>query len=359
MKKLIFIISLGVFVIALKVQIPAGSDANWRLNTYLSNEFNDAGVDPNLWYIPEGRGWGRGHPSCPSYGTYTSRDQVTFDGNNITFTAEQINSDPIIQILYDMVTGFIISNNDEYLYGFYEIRTILPGYYEGGNPYGYGFQPEFWLYFQPRDANNCIINYDEIDIVEPSGNQFAQANQNCVGIHDYIGGCDDTQKYGHHCFTSSTPFFEDYHTFGAELFPDRVIFYFDDNPISYLEESDIEHIPDSPMRLVIGFQVDWRINNGILPSSTLLPQTMIVDYFRYYELNFDNCNLDVTILTNSQLNNFEFGVRKNINIGNGSSSISLDQGDNVTFRATESTFIEGDFTVPLGSEFNVIPTICN
>jgi len=114
-----------------------------------------------------------------------------------------------------------------------------------------------------------------------------------------------------------------------------------------------------PQFVVIDQQIDGGLPVPYLNPNTPLPQYMSVDYFRYYSLSNNYCNQNATILNNSQLSSFLFAIRKNIFIGNGSSSISLSSGDNITFRATNEIIINGDFTVPLGSELNLIPTPCN
>ena len=58
-------------------------------------------------------------------------------------------------------------------------------------------------------------------------------------------------------------------------------------------------------------------------------------------------------------NFFIWGLRKTITIGNGNSSIYLTPGEIKTYRATDEIIIQGDFYVPLGSELNLIPTICH
>lgn len=197
--------------------------------------------------------------------------------------------------------------------------------------------------------------HDEIDILEPSGFQYADGKTNVVGWHNELsnGNCLG-YKVGQGSFTSPNPLFTGYHKFGMEWNSDRIVFYFDDTPF-YSSFNDPSLIMD-PQTVVIDLQIDINVND--FNPSIVFPQFMKIDYFRYYELN-KNCSTDAFIQSNLDLQNFIFSVKKNIFIGNNSTQIFLNIGDNKTFRATEEINIVGNFDVPLGSELNLIPTPCN
>ncbi len=111
-----------------------------------------------------------------------------------------------------------------------------------------------------------------------------------------------------------------------------------------------------PQKVVIDLQIDSGVDD-FNPSITF-PQYMKIDYFRYYQLRYD-CTMDIVINNNTDLSNYVSSVKRKITIGNGTSTISLYSGDIKTFRATDETTINGDFSVPIGSELNIIPTPCN
>ena len=85
-------------------------------------------------------------------------------------------------------------------------------------------------------------------------------------------------------------------------------------------------------------------------------------YFHYYKLRLD-CSNPLTILNNLQLATYWTSgipaVKSDITIGNGVSPISLNSGVCYVFRAVNSITINGDFSAPIGSELNIIPTPCN
>ena len=77
-------------------------------------------------------------------------------------------------------SGGIQSKSNDYSFGYYDLKAILPAYEKNGKQCGKGFWPCFWTYYQERDGN-CIVEHYEIDILEPCGHQFEDASTNVVG----------------------------------------------------------------------------------------------------------------------------------------------------------------------------------
>jgi hypothetical protein len=87
-----------------------------------------------------------------------------------------------------------------------------------------------------------------------------------------------------------------------------------------------------------------------------MPDTFEVDYVRVYKLRFDNyCSTNETItnFTNYQSNT----VKKNITIS-GTSPITVPGNSTIILRAHNEITINGDFSVPLGSEFGTLISAC-
>lgn len=353
-RKLIFLLAIltsSGFMMLVNGQIPPNLDDNWELNTTKSDEFNSTTLDDSKWdelapWYGVGYNWGGGQYFRPA--------NVSVDGNNLQLKVEDISwSDKYY-------SGGVQSVDHNYSYGYFEIRAKLPGFYNNGVPCGEGFWPAFWTYYVfENPLTGCRDIHDEIDILEPSGSQYADGKSNVAGWHDEHPDCDidHVKVSGHVWYTHSQPLFDDYHKYAVEWLPDRIIFYFDDQPF-YVEYNHPKMVME-PQFVVIDQQIDGGLPVPYLNPNTPLPQYMSVDYFRYYELNDSYCGQNVTILNNSQLNSFAYGVRQNITIGNGSSSISMSSGDNLTFRASNEIRINGNFTVPVGAELNIIPSPCN
>jgi beta-glucanase (GH16 family) len=183
-------------------------------------------------------------------------------------------------------SGGIQSLNHDYSYGYFEIYAKLPGFYDNGISDGEGFWPAFWTCYVETDINGCRMIHDEIDILEPSGIQYADAKSNVAGWHDEHPDCDtnNVKVSGHVWYTHSQPLFDDYHKYAVEWLPDRIIFYFDDLPF-YIEYNHPKMVM-RPQYVVIDQQMD---NNTSVNPNMPFPQYMSVDYFRYYELNDSYC----------------------------------------------------------------------
>lgn len=325
-------------------QIPPTLDNNWRLNTSKSDEFNSTTLDNSKWDALNpsngiGYNWGGGGIFRPS--------NVIVDGNDLLLKVEDITNSNLYY------TGGIQSVEHNYSYGYYEICAKLPGFYNNLSPCGEGFWPAFWTYYVEEDEDGCRIIHDEIDILEPSGGQYANAKSNVAGWHDEHPDCEiDHIKICEAWYNHDQPLFKDYHKYAVEWLPDRIIFYFDDQPF-YAQYNHPKMIME-PQYVVIDQQIDG--SHSVNPN-TPFPQYMQVDYFRYYELN-KFCEQTLLLSNNSQLHMALPGIRKCIIIGDGINSLYLSNNECKTFRVTDSIIINGNFTVPIGCELNLIPTPC-
>ena len=265
--------------------------------------------------------------------------------------------------------GQIESKYPDYDHGYFEITAKLvdPGYYENGQPNLSGIWPSFWMYY--LTCATCACYHDEMDVldnlygdniyvingppVSPS-EDTKYANGGTVGriptnpdpnFHDCV---DLVDPYYH---KNDNPLFESEHTYGIEWLSNKALIYFDGNLVG----TSVEALPLHTLYVLMGMQFVKGYFNYNIP----LPQEYQIDYFRYYQLITNYCQTDAFITSNVELNNFVYGVRRNITIGDPLTSIYLTIGQVKTFRATDNITINGDFFVPIGAELNLIPTACN
>ena len=190
-------------------QISPQFDDMWVIQRDISDEFNEEKLDNDKWMKPPYNWGGDGHYY------YFRMENVKVENGELLLIADTANSNRPFYY-----SGGIQSKSNDYSFGYYELKAILPAYEKNGKQCGKGFWPCFWTYYQERDGN-CIVEHDEIDILEPCGHQFEDASTNVVGWHDIDStDCPNTMKLDEYKFTHDSPLSLDYHLFGVEWLPD-------------------------------------------------------------------------------------------------------------------------------------------
>lgn len=339
---------------------PPPIDKNWELITLKSDEFNDTTIDTEKWKKCT-YNWGIRENSngVLGGGILLFNDPIHCYENNgyLNLVATPYTGTPFY------FSGGVQSKNHDYSYGYFEISAYLPGWFnnnQGGQSWGEGFWPAFWTYYTEDSPPGCRIIHDEVDILEPCGYDFIHADKNVVGWHDEKPPCD-AYKVKNIEIENLPPLFLQEHTYSAKILQDRIIFYFDGNPF-YSTHNGIGY-PTHSQYTVIDFQVDGQFAP---PSNTPWPQSMRVNYYRYWELKFD-CQTDVYIKNNAQLYAFVYSVKRNIYFGIkydkpslSTIPITLSGTEPYIFRASEGITIYGNFETILGTELYLLPTLyCN
>ncbi|NVO02382.1 MAG: family 16 glycosylhydrolase [Bacteroidetes bacterium] len=272
-------------------------------------------------------------------------------------------------------TGGIKSvEGNTWQYGYIEIEAKLPGFSINGIGYANKFWPAFWTYSNYNCGGITDKGQDEIDIMDECCSFYRNAKTTGAGWgHNDINNCNGTNPpWGWHI--NSTPLCDDYHKIAAEWNADKIVFYMDDIPWNY---TSIQGFTMNPQRILIDLQIDARAsdngkNYDFAPGTIFSPPphtgpdntSMLVDHFYYWKLNLD-CSNSLTILNNTELNNYWNGtpaVKSDITLGNSSSIIAVGTGStysNFVFRAVNTISVNGDFTLPSGIEFTMMPTPCN
>ena len=253
-----------------------------------------------------------------------------------------------------------------FLYGYFEIRCKLPTHK--------GAFPAFWLHA----ANDVSFNdkfYEEIDIFEyswnlgdPNSTAWGIQNPNSTyagdpkvfttGIYHNLTGqsinfATDSYARNYPFVPSNTGDLNDWHVYSCEWMPDHVYWYLDGNLVN--SYTDQNHIPRHPMILKTNYAIDnYCSHNG---SLWMASDTMTIDYIKVYGLNWD-CDTEEIITSQSELDNFDFGVKKSIEISSPVSPITISSTDKKSFRATDYFQITGPFQTQYGGEFSVIIQDC-
>lgn len=231
-------------------------------------------------------------------------------------------------------------------YGYFEIRCKLP--------VNRGAFPAFWLW-------NDSVSYQEIDVFEYSWNITNRGDS--VGTPRYFEGqiyygtTNSHPKYGGFGYQIPVqdPDLTNWHTYGLEWTPGRVLWYFDNKLVnSYTGDK----VPNIRMYLMVNNAVDnYCENEDGTPRTEGFPNDMIITHVKVNKLECD-CPTDIPITNQTQFNTFDYKVYKTITIGGSGNNISIPSNSNVTFRATDAITINSDFSLPLGSCLNLITHPC-
>jgi beta-glucanase (GH16 family) len=236
--------------------------------------------DPNYWgYDVGGGGWGNNQLEFD-----TARpENVSQDGQgHLAITARKESYQG-----RQYTSGRILTRGRfEQALGRIEARIRLP--------WGQGIWPAFWM----LGANYPEVGWPacgEIDIVELRGQEPGVANGS-LHAPGYFGGSAITAPYVCGSLpTCSTPpcaplcpFPEDFHVFAVEVEADRILFEVDG---AIYQQVKRELLPtgtawpfENPFYILLNVAVGGSYV-GAPDVMTVFPQTMLVDYVRYYQLD--------------------------------------------------------------------------
>ena len=211
-------------------------------------------------------------------------------------------------------------------------------------PYETGLLPGFWTWI--GDGDNWP--YQEIDIFEMQpgfhaycyGSSYDHDNYmmtSTIHLNPPNGACNDPDADG------STSFILDYtqwHIYGLEWSPSRIIWYVDGYPIKIYKNSKITDSTPIIFSLL-------RVYNIPLPENFY--DEMLVDWVKVYKLK-ESCDEFI----NSGYYNFSdytYTLKNFIIIGGEGFSNSLLPNQDIILRASQFIDIYGDFFIPLGASF--------
>jgi beta-glucanase (GH16 family) len=337
MKKLFFILMVAQGLSA-SGQTPA-NDPHW--NMLWEDNFNT--LDASRWIVAN---YAK-HGSEPQI--YLTSNVTTSGGNLVISARNNAVVCPSGQTqttwacamcddghLYPYNSGWIETVPSAYpQFGYIEARIKLPG--------NNGLFPAFWTW-------TGSPNYQEIDIFEmiPGGEEscnrsssehiYHTINTMTANIHD-----PNTAPSPPACNDPAADYsvlqiqdFTQWHTYGIEWSPSRIIWYVDGYAVKVYRNSQIT----APTRIILNLAFKGSVSGSF-------PLNMLVDYVRVYDLNKD-CNDFINSSTYDYMtyNN----VEKNfIKIGEGGGVNSVPTGLDIFLRASQYVDFAGDFWVPSGA----------
>lgn len=239
-------------------------------NLVMSDEFATNGaLDTSLWNFDIGNGTAQG---IPGWGNnelqyYTDRrDNAVVEDGVLKIIARQESFEG------SGYTSARIQTKEKFeaQYGRFEARIKLP--------WGQGIWPAFWML---GDDENGAISWPqrgEIDIMENRGQEPTKINGTLHGP-GYSAGESITKVFE----LENDRFDTGFHIFGIEWAEDYINFYVDDVLYNQLTPADVpgEWVFDNDFFIILNVAVGGDYV-GPVGANTVFPQTMEVDYVRYY-----------------------------------------------------------------------------
>jgi beta-glucanase (GH16 family) len=244
---------------------------DWTLSW--SDEFsgtNGSPVDRSKWAFDIG-GWGWGNQELEFY-TDRTANALLQDGNLvIKAVAEKYTGADGVTRNYTSARLKTLGKFSQ-TYGRFEARIRIPA--------GQGMWPAFWMLGDDIDKVGWPA-CGEIDIMENVGKEPAIVHGSIHGP-GYTGGTGIEAPYK---LPGKQRFSDDFHVFAVEWDADSVSFFVDRDLYIRRTRADLQPgwkwVFDKPFFLIVNLAVggDWP---GDPDSTTVFPQSMLVDYVRVY-----------------------------------------------------------------------------
>jgi beta-glucanase (GH16 family) len=275
-------VSLTVLGLAVALLAAGCNDQPPKWNLVWSDEFDGpAGTspDPAFWeYDVGGSGWGNGELQF-----YTARpENVSLDGDGfLVLTARKE--------AYQgrSYTSARINTRGKFEQGLgrWEARIRVPS--------GMGIWPAFWL----LGASYPQVGWPtcgEIDIMEVRGQAPAVVN-GTLHAPGYSGGsaltaqatCQVPRTCAEPPCTPLCPFDQDFHVYAVEVEANRIRFEVDGNVYHEVRQELLPRGSSWPFNAPFFAILNVAVGGAYVGApdvTTVFPQTMVVDYVRYYQL---------------------------------------------------------------------------
>ena len=229
-----------------------------------SDEFDGSALDPAKWdYETGGGGWGNNELE---YYTNTT-DNAFVTGGSLNIVARQQAQGGRNYTSARLIT----KGKQNFTFGRVDVRAKLPR--------GQGIWPAIWMLGADIDQNNWP-KCGEIDMMELRGQE---PNKFLTTMHFGSSTADHRLKGSPDQVLASGSFSDAYHIFSSVRSKDQIRFYLDGNLYYTFTGSDASPYPfNNPFFAILNVAVGGDFL-GSPDATTVFPQTMQVDYVRYYQ----------------------------------------------------------------------------
>ena len=249
---------------ALQAEDPIMDRPGWDLTWH--DEFDGDQLDTSKWTALDRKN------SYNNEKQYYHPDQVEVSGGSLHLTAIDVPRDG------KAFQSGLITSKDLYGAGRFEARIDLPT--------SQGMWPAFWL--NPNQVQ--WPTGGEIDIMENRGSEPTRVSSAYHWQKD-PGPCCDQHKYVTRPFAATVDgkrvdYHADYHVYAVEWEAEELRFYVDDVLAHVVTETEDRPLFATPKNIILNLAVGGSFG-GDPNETTVWPQTMHVDYVRYWQRNDD------------------------------------------------------------------------
>lgn len=240
---------------------------------------------------------------------------------------------------YDYSSGWVETTNwRAFGYGYIEARMKFPTDYHASGG--------FWTW---RDDDFPFFNEAEVDIVEMTLDPLSTftTSKFSTNVHTNTSGnfplFDEIDSYK--VINPLNFDFTEWHTYGLEKLPFKLIWYVDGAPVRII----YDHVIFDEERII--FNLMLRDPSSVTSS---INQTIEIDYFRSYSLNY-NCLGDGVICSSLFPSNSAF---QTLNVGNNTCVNNVPNGANIVLKAQDFIQLNNNFNCPIGAKLLLLTGMC-
>jgi hypothetical protein len=334
-------------------------DQGWQVVYGMNDEFSTGtSYNTDLWTYCPAPGWADANGATCLQG---DNNNISVQSGYIRLSIRSENCschDEGTPVNKSYSSGGLLSLTEQQ-YGYFEVRfriTDIPA--PPATLEGLAASAWLWRSWQPfnciwseidlaemdavdhRQTCNVIFDPDECDVSFPGLVPIpSQENMRC-------GNTDPCVPIGDTYLASG------WHTYATVWNPNGIAIYVDN---VLMNKTTIGCPGMEPLNWILGpGSGEYQFTNSITPN-TQLPFHMDIDYVRAYKLQVPECN--TTISTCSfNFSTYNDRVKNSITIGGSGCSNTMPtsgNGSRVYLRAVNYVQINGEFTVPLGSELTI------
>lgn len=293
-----FIAFLVLLSSILRVDLGYGMNPKWKTldlegegyQLVWADEFKGDSLDKNKWndaQSVDGCHWG-----AVRRGGYWHKDMISVSDDNLHIAVKYVDEEQAARYGGDYKAGWYTAyvttrlsnpadetNPDDFLYGYFETRCILPG--------GAGLWSAFWMMnkgvYQAGDDGRDGTEIDVFESLSTENAPYKNYNLVSSNLHWDGYGADHVGYHVGDFYTRNDPYHE-YNTYGVKWTPNEYVFYINGHETARTSRGGVSQNPEF---LLLSIEIAG--NNGVASGKGDITKNtdgmeFIVDYVRVYQI---------------------------------------------------------------------------